>query len=58
MHIVVLLQALTNSHRAPQSFFSKTDTGSILNRFSQDMTLIESSLPTGVLLAVSSKLAA
>ncbi|KAK0643329.1 putative ATP-binding cassette transporter [Cercophora newfieldiana] len=39
--------------RAPQSFFSKTDTGNILNRFSQDMALIESQLPTGVLVTIS-----
>ncbi|PHH63516.1 hypothetical protein CDD81_5797 [Ophiocordyceps australis] len=39
--------------RAPQSFFSATDSGSILNRFSQDMTIIESQLPIGVLIAVS-----
>ncbi|ETS74387.1 hypothetical protein PFICI_14253 [Pestalotiopsis fici W106-1] len=39
--------------RAPQSFFSATDTGSILNRFSQDMTIIEGQLPTGVLITVS-----
>ncbi|MCJ1371071.1 hypothetical protein MMC20_002286 [Loxospora ochrophaea] len=30
-------------------FLAKTDTGVILNRFSQDMTLIESQLPTGIL---------
>ncbi|KAH8885459.1 putative ATP-binding cassette transporter [Thozetella sp. PMI_491] len=40
----ILLKAVM---RAPQSFFSATDTGSILNRFSQDMTLIESSLAVG-----------
>jgi len=39
--------------RAPQSFFA-TDSGSILNRFSQDMTLIEGQLATGVLVTVSS----
>ncbi len=31
--------------RAPQSFFSETDTGKILNMFSQDMTLIEGPCP-------------
>lgn len=41
--------------RAPQSFFSVTDSGSILNRFSQDMTLIEGQLPVGVMVTVSSK---
>jgi len=34
---------------APYSFFTTIDVGMILNRFSQDMTLIESQLPTGVL---------
>ncbi|KAI0136261.1 putative ATP-binding cassette transporter [Xylariales sp. AK1849] len=38
---------------APQSFFSTTDTGTVLNRFSQDMTLIRSDLPVGVLITVS-----
>ncbi|KAI1384393.1 ABC transporter [Hypoxylon trugodes] len=39
--------------RAPQSFFSSTDNGTILNRFSQDMTLIESQLAIGMLITVS-----
>lgn len=30
---------------APQSFFDETDSGLVLNRFSQDMTLIDASLP-------------
>ncbi|MCJ1281127.1 hypothetical protein MMC26_000445 [Xylographa opegraphella] len=34
---------------APYSFLAKTDAGIILNRFSQDMTLIESQLPTGIM---------
>ncbi|KAH8883332.1 putative ATP-binding cassette transporter [Thozetella sp. PMI_491] len=38
--------------RAPLSYFSKTDTGRILNMFSQDMTLIESSLATGAAIFV------
>lgn len=46
---------LTCVRRAPQSFFSSTDSGSILNRFSQDMTLIEGTLPAGMLQTVSSK---
>ena len=45
---------LTMTDRAPQSFFSTTDSGSILNRFSQDMTLIEGQLPTAVLVTISS----
>lgn len=31
--------------RAPLSFFTKTDSGTTLNRFSQDMTLIDGDLP-------------
>lgn len=34
--------------RAPLSYFSATDTGSILNRFSQDMQLIDKQLPVAV----------
>ena len=37
---------------APYSFFVKTSVGVILNRFSQDMTLIDSQLPTGVVCTV------
>ncbi|KAH8803106.1 putative ABC transporter [Xylogone sp. PMI_703] len=33
---------------APLSYFSKTDNGSILNRFSQDMQLIDKQLPTAL----------
>lgn len=40
---------------APQSFYSNTPVGAILNRFSQDMTLIESQLAIGVLVTVSSE---
>lgn len=36
---------LTTVMGAPQSFFDETDSGLILNRFSQDMTLIDASLP-------------
>ncbi|KAF7953040.1 hypothetical protein EAE96_006261 [Botrytis aclada] len=43
---LMLLDVVMN---APYSFFTKTDVGTILNRFSQDMTLIESQLPTGVM---------
>lgn len=38
----ILLQTAT---RAPQSFFAKTDTGVTLNRFSQDLGLIDRILP-------------
>ncbi|CZT41190.1 related to multidrug resistance protein [Rhynchosporium secalis] len=36
---------LTSVIGAPQTFFDETDSGLILNRFSQDMTLIDASLP-------------
>ncbi|MCJ1311333.1 hypothetical protein MMC25_005004 [Agyrium rufum] len=39
--------------RAPLGLFTRTDTGSILNRFSQDMSLIESQLAIGILIVVS-----
>lgn len=38
-------QLLNTVSRAPLSFFTKTDSGSILNRFSQDLTVIDSELP-------------
>lgn len=43
---------LTFNSRAPQSIFDRTETGTLLNRFSQDMTLIESQLSVAVLLTV------
>jgi ATP-binding cassette subfamily C (CFTR/MRP) protein 1 len=43
---------LTSVMRAPQSFHDKTDTGITLNRFSQDMTLIDSLLPTAVIITI------
>lgn len=46
---LILLDVVVN---APYSFFTETDVGTILNRFSQDMTLIESQLPTGVMCAL------
>jgi ATP-binding cassette, subfamily C (CFTR/MRP), member 1 len=39
--------------RAPQSFFAKTDRGKTLNRFSQDMTLLDSNLATAGLVTVT-----
>ncbi|KIW26309.1 uncharacterized protein PV07_09410 [Cladophialophora immunda] len=42
----ILLDTVTN---ATYLFLAKADVGVLLNRFSQDMTLIESQLPTGVL---------
>ncbi|EEU41992.1 uncharacterized protein NECHADRAFT_50921 [Fusarium vanettenii 77-13-4] len=38
-------QLLTSVTRAPLYFFTTTESGSILNRFSQDMTLIDGTLP-------------
>lgn len=38
---------------APMSFFAATDSGTKLNRFSQDMSLINSRLPASVLQATS-----
>lgn len=35
--------------RAPQSFFDETDSGITLNRFSQDMTLIDGNLPASAI---------
>ncbi|KAL3417152.1 ABC multidrug transporter [Phlyctema vagabunda] len=39
----ILLQTVM---RAPMSFFAKVDSGVILNRFSQDMTLVDAVLPS------------
>lgn len=47
---------LTSVMKAPQSFFDETDSGVTLNRFSQDMTLIDGPLPNAAVLAFSSKL--
>lgn len=49
----VLIQATFN---APMSFFETTDTSKILNRFSQDMNLIEMALPIAAWLLYQSKL--
>lgn len=46
---------LTLNIRTPQTFFSKPGAGSILNRFSQDMTLIESPLSIAVLFTIFSE---
>jgi hypothetical protein len=40
---------------APQSFFDETDSGVTLNRFSQDMTLIDGPLPNSLVLSFSCK---
>lgn len=52
---VILHRILLKSvMRAPQSFFDETDSGITLNRFSQDMTLIDGQLPSSAVLALSS----
>ena len=47
-----LLQAMI---RAPQSFFDKTDSGVLLNRFSQDMSLVDGPLPVGVIITLQGR---
>ncbi|KAJ5722964.1 hypothetical protein N7488_000999 [Penicillium malachiteum] len=49
LHYVVLKTVMM----ATPQFLAAADIGSILNRFSQDMTLIESDLPIGILITVS-----
>ncbi|KAK6213368.1 hypothetical protein QIS74_09370 [Colletotrichum tabaci] len=45
LHLILLEKALG----APMYFFSTTDTGSIVNRFSQDIQLIDAELPISLL---------
>ncbi|KAH8896245.1 ABC transporter [Thozetella sp. PMI_491] len=42
-------QAITTVVRAPLSLFTTTDTGTVTNLFSQDMTLVDGELPLGLL---------
>ncbi|KAJ5371907.1 P-loop containing nucleoside triphosphate hydrolase protein [Penicillium concentricum] len=49
LHYVILKTVLM----ATPQFLATVDIGSILNRFSQDMTLIETDLPIGILVTVS-----
>lgn len=42
-------RAITTVVRAPLSLFTTTDTGTVTNLFSQDMTLIDGELPMGLL---------
>ncbi|RDW69795.1 hypothetical protein BP6252_08815 [Coleophoma cylindrospora] len=53
LHKVLLDSVL----RAPMSFFTKTETGILVNKFSNDMTLIESQLAFGVLATISNLVA-
>lgn len=39
--------------KAPQALFTNTDSGVLLNRFTQDMTIIEGQLATGVLVSIT-----
>ncbi|RFU75576.1 abc transporter [Trichoderma arundinaceum] len=41
-------QLLEATMRAPMSFFNSVDTGDLVNRFSQDMSLVDRELPTAV----------
>ncbi|SMR54476.1 unnamed protein product [Zymoseptoria tritici ST99CH_1E4] len=43
---------VTSVLRAPLSFHTSTDSGTILNRFSQDMTLVDNALPMAALMAI------
>ncbi|POR39545.1 ABC transporter [Tolypocladium paradoxum] len=52
LHLIVLQTAM----RAPMSFISRTDTGALINRFSQDMQLVDMTLP-GALVNTSFRLA-
>ncbi|KGO68014.1 ABC transporter, transmembrane domain, type 1 [Penicillium italicum] len=49
LHYVVLKTFMM----ATPQFLATVDIGSILNRFSQDMTLVETDLPVGILITVS-----
>ncbi|KAK0644149.1 ABC transporter [Cercophora newfieldiana] len=53
LHRRVLVAAM----QAPLSFFVSTDTGEIVNRFSQDMTLVDMQLPTGFMMTYSTLVA-
>lgn len=46
----------TDNHSAPISFFVTTDTGVTLNRFSQDLQLIDMELPVAALNTFTSTL--
>ena len=50
-HFILLKTVLS----APMSFFVKTDSGVTLNRFSQDLQLIDMELPTAALNTFASK---
>lgn len=51
---VIQIPVLTFYKRACQPFLDKTDPGILLNRFSQDMTLVETPLSIGALFMVYS----
>lgn len=47
---------MPNIFSAKTSFFASTDTGVTLNRFSQDLQLIDMELPVAALNTIASKL--
>lgn len=49
-------QILADLRSSPMSFFTTTDTGVTLNRFSQDLQLIDMELPVSALNTFASKL--
>jgi len=51
LHAILLKSMM----RAPQSYFSATDTGILVNMFSQDMTQIEMGLAVGCAVFLSSE---
>jgi ATP-binding cassette, subfamily C (CFTR/MRP), member 1 len=56
MMIVIATKSAINLHRillnstfkAPISFFTSTDSSTLLNRFSQDMTMVDMALPAQI----------
>ena len=52
LHYKLLRTVMT----APLSFFNETETGITLNRFSQDMTLVDGPLPGALMLSAAREL--
>jgi len=46
------LQISNSASRAPLSYFIATDVGEIVNRFSQDMALVDFPLPMALMMAL------
>lgn len=51
-----MLAMLTYCSRAPVWFFTATDSGEILNRFSQDIELVDMGLPAMLASSITSTL--